>query len=434
MNSDDPRASAPAARTPRRLLRRVVRGLGWLSVALLVLAAPTLFHHARWSWPRAALPAVGTAQEQQHATPGMDPELAARLMTIVRDARATSGLPSLSAAVARTDGLDWAGASGWADIERERAATVASRYRTGSIAKPITAVAMMRLVDAGALDLDAPGNDVVAGLPPALAPLTARQLASHTAGVRHYSPGPYWLWPGAYEFNSQRHYPDVQAGLALFADDRLRFAPGTGFQYSTFGYSLLSRLLEGASGQSFPDLLATQVFVPAGMTGTAVDTPGPMPDRVAFYEGEGGRYTAARPVDSSFRIAGGGMVSTPTDLARLAIAVQDGRLLSDAATQAMWTVQPLVDGSANPQGYALGWRVGESTRLSVAGRPVHVVHHGGTQTGASAFLLLVPGQGLAVAVMANSRNGRAQVQDTASALARVLLEVPAAEAGTPAAE
>lgn len=430
MNSDSTPAAtppAPGGHAPRRFLRRLLRGLAWLALLLLVLAAPTLAYHARWSWPRANLPEVGTAQEQQRAAPAMDPALATRLMAIVREARSTSGLPSLSAAVARTDGLDWAGASGWADIDRRQAAGVASRYRTGSIAKPMTAVAMMRLAEAGALDLDAPGAEVVSGLPPSLAPLTARQLASHTGGVRHYSPMPWgWWWPGWFEANSQRHYPSVEAGLALFADDRLRFAPGAGFQYSTFGYSLLSRLLEGAAGRPFPALLAAQVFAPAGMTGTAVDTPGAMPDRVAFYVGQGDRYTAARPVDSSFRIAGGGLVSTPTDLARFGLALQDGRLLSADGVRRMWTVQPLADGSANPQNYALGWRVDESTRLFVDGRPLQVVHHGGTQAGAAAFLLLVPEQGLAVAVMANSSDGRAQVQDTALRLAQELLQVPAA--------
>ena len=430
MNSDSTPAAtppAPGGHAPRRFLRRLLRGLAWLALVLLVLAAPTLAYHARWSWPRANLPEVGTAQEQQRAAPAMDPALATRLMAIVREARSTSGLPSLSAAVARTDGLDWAGASGWADIDRRQAAGVASRYRTGSIAKPMTAVAMMRLAEAGALDLDAPGAEVVSGLPPSLAPLTARQLASHTGGVRHYSPMPWgWWWPGWFEANSQRHYPSVEAGLALFADDRLRFAPGTGFQYSTFGYSLLSRLLEGAAGRPFPALLAAQVFAPAGMTGTAVDTPGAMPDRVAFYVGHGDRYTAARPVDSSFRIAGGGLVSTPTDLARFGLALQDGRLLSADGVRRMWTVQPLADGSANPQNYALGWRVDESTRLFVDGRPLQVVHHGGSQAGAAAFLLLVPEQGLAVAVMANSSDGRAQVQGTALRLAQELVEVPAA--------
>ena len=72
---------------------------------------------------------------------------------------------------------------------------------------------------------------------------------------------------------------------------------------------------------------------------------------------------------------------TRTDLARFGVAVQDGRLLSADGVRRMWTVQPLADGSANPQNYALGWRVGESTRLFVDGRPLQVVHHGGSQAG-----------------------------------------------------
>ena len=407
----------------RRWRSRLVRGLLVLSLGLVVLAAPTVVYHALWSWPRHALPTDTGVQEQQRASAGMDAVQAGRLMAIVREARTDAGLPSLSAAVIRTDGLAWAGAAGWADVEDRQPATVDSRYRTGSIAKSITAVAMMRLVDSGAMDLDAPGSAVVDHLPPALAPLTARQLASHTAGVRHYSPWPRW-WPGWHEANSQRAFPSVEAGLAVFADDPLVHVPGNGFQYSTFGYSLLSRLLEGASAKTFPQLLQEQVFAPVDMRGSAVDTPGAMPERVTFYEGSEGRYVRARAIDSSFRIAGGGLVSTPSDLARLGVALQGDGLLSATARTTMWTPQPLADGSANPQAYALGWRVNESTQLQVQGHPVQVVHHGGSQTGASAFLMLLPDQGLAVAVMSNSVDGRAQVQETASALAREIIGWP----------
>lgn len=415
----------PVAALPPGRWRRAGRYLLRIVLVLAVLVAPTLAYHVIWTWPRQVLPEVTAAQEQQRASAGLEAARAERLMALVRDARRDSGLPSLSAAVARVDGVAWAGASGWADIGKGRAATVASRYRTGSIAKPITTAALMRLHEAGRIDLDAPGSAAVSGLPPALASLTARQLASHTGGVRHYSPWPRW-WPGWHEASSQRHYPSVEAGMALFADDPLRFAPGTDFQYSTFGYALLSRLLEGAAGQPFPRVLREQVFAPAGMADTAVDTPEPMPGRVAFYAGAGGRYTLARRIDSSFRIAGGGLVATPTDLARLGIALQRDDLVSAPGRTALWTPQPLLDGSANPQGYGLGWRSAQSTRLFLDGRPLRVVHHGGTQTGAAAFLLLLPEQGLAIAVMSNSMSGREQVQETAQALAREALRWPAA--------
>ena len=108
MNSDSTPAAtppAPGGHAPRRFLRRLLRGLAWLALVLLVLAAPTLAYHARWSWPRANLPEVGTAQEQQRAAPAMDPALATRLMAIVREARSTSGLPSLSAPLLAVDSL-----------------------------------------------------------------------------------------------------------------------------------------------------------------------------------------------------------------------------------------------------------------------------------------------------------------------------------------
>ena len=151
------------------------------------------------------------------------------------------------------------------------------------MAKPLTAVALVRLVDAGKVNLDTPIAHYVPGLPPALQPLTARLLGSHRAGIRHYSPVPQW-WMGWHEYYSTHEYPSVADGLDMFTNDRLRFAPGTGFQYSTFGYSLLARLMEGASEQTFAQLLDETVFRPAGMADTALDSTAPMPSRVAFYE------------------------------------------------------------------------------------------------------------------------------------------------------
>lgn len=405
---------------PRRSPRRLWRALLVLVVVGAVVAGPTLAYRVLWDWPRHALPEVGLAQDVSQSGPGVDPALSDRLMAEVRAGRAAAGVPSLSAALATVDGLSWAGASGWADVERREPATPASRYRTGSVAKPVTAVALMRLVEEGRVALDAPASGYVSGLPPELAAVTARQLASHTAGVRHYSQRPVW-WPGWHEVNSTRHYQDVAEGLSLFVDDPLLFPPGTGFAYSTFGYSLLSRMLEGVAARPFPALLAEQVFVPARMADTAVDAVGAMPGRVAFYEAAHGRYTEARGIDSSYKIAGGGLVSTPADLARLGVAIQDGSLLSEANRQAMWTPQPLADGRPNPQGYALGWRVAESTQLTADGRPIRIVHHGGTQAGAAAYLLVLPDHGLAVAAMANASSGREQAQATAFALAREVL-------------
>ena len=411
----------PAAPTRARLGRRLLRHARNFLMGCALLLGPNVVFHVLWSWPNEALPAVAESQDVQKAAPGLSSELAQSLAQALRDGREDAGLPSVSAAIAWDGQLQWAGATGFADIERGEPATLRSRYRTGSVAKPITAVAMMRLVAAGKLDLEAPLSAYVDGLPAHVQPLTAKLLASHRGGIRHYG-FPAW-WMGWHESHSTHEYASVAAGLPLFVDDALRFEPGAGFRYSTFGYSLLSRELEGAAGEDFPALLERWVFQPAGMTDTAVDTAAPMPGRVAFYQAEDGRYTPSYPINSSYKIAGGGMVTTPSDLVRLGVALLGEDMLPAPAKGEMWTPLALADGSMNPENYALGWRVDNSVRLLGEDRPVPIVHHGGTQPGAAAFFVILPEQGIVVAAMSNSgkASARAQAQETAYALARLAL-------------
>lgn len=388
-----------------------------------VLLGPNLVFYLMWGWPDEQIPAVDSQQDDHRPSDSIDPQLAKALRDALHQQRQRVGLPSLSAAIGSDEGLLWAGATGWADIEKARPARVTSRYRTGSLAKPITTTAMIRLQEAGRLDLDAPISTYVADLPPALQPLTARLLASHQAGIRHYSLVPAWWW-GWHESFSTRHYASVADGLKIFAEDGLVFAPGTGFRYTTFGYSLLARLMEGASGKPFERVLSDYVLGPASMRDTVVDALAPMPERVAFYQAEGGRYTASYPIDSSNKIAGGGLVSTPSDLVRLGQALLGDGLVSTAGKQALFTPLALADGSMNPQNYALGWRVDTSVRLLGEDRPTPIIHHGGAQAGAAAFLMLLPEQGISVAVMSNSGTAaaRAEVQEVAYVLARLVID------------
>jgi serine beta-lactamase-like protein LACTB len=415
--------TSPAPAIRPSLPRRLLRHLGRFLLVSAVLLGPNLVFFGRWHAPTQAFPSLPAAQDDQHAAAGLSPALATDLSAALRESRERAGLPSLSAAIAFDGQLQWAGATGLADIEAGRTATVESRYRTGSVAKPITAIALMRLVEAGKLDLDAPISTHLPELPAALHPITARELASHRGGIRHYSRLPAW-WMGWHENYSRKVYASVDEGLELFIDDAPEFAPGTGFLYSTFGYSLLSRQMEAAAGRSFPELLQDEVFAPAGMTGTAVDRAGELPGRVSFYQAESGRYTPSYPIDSSYKIAGGGLVSTPSDLVRLGQALLGDGLLSDAGKQAMWTPLALADGRMNPENYGIGWRIDTSTRLLGATRQTRVLHHGGTQPGAAAFFLIVPEHGIVVAVMSNSGTGsaRAEAQEAAYALVRRVVD------------
>ncbi|MEO6172654.1 MAG: serine hydrolase domain-containing protein [Arenimonas sp.] len=404
----------------RRLLRHLVRFL----LVSTVLFGPNLVFFGRWDYPDQILPTIPAGNDDQIAAPGLPPELAHDLLQDLRTSREKAGLPSMSAAIAYDGKLQWAGATGFANIENRQFATIRSRYRTGSVAKPITAVALVRLMDAGKIDINKPISQYVTGLPATLQPLTATQLGSHRAGIRHYSWIPQW-WMGWHENYSTHEYASVADGLALFVDDRLRFEPGSGFRYSTFGYSLLSREMEGASQKPFAQLLNENVFSPAGMTATAVDTTAAMPDRVAFYQAEYGHFTPSYPINSSYKIAGGGLVTTPSDLVRLGAALLGNNFVSTQAKKTLWTPQALTDGSMNPENYGIGWRIDDSVRLLGEKNPTKMFHHGGMQQGAAAFFMLLPDYGISVAVMSNSgkASAREEAQEAAYALARRAIEL-----------
>jgi CubicO group peptidase (beta-lactamase class C family) len=335
------------------------------------------------------------------------------------DIRNKAGLPSVSAAIAYNGKLKWAGVTGYADLENSRLAALTSRYRLGSTSKALTASLLGRLLDEGSISLEKTVHDYAPELPDKYSEVTVRMLASHSAGVRHYSNIPP-LWPPWHPMFSKKHYISVEQGLAIFIDDDLLFEPGTGFKYSTYGYSLLSRVMECATAMDFESLLQKKLFIPAGMSHTGIDNQEAMTERVFFYNTSENKYTAAYPTDSSYKVAGGGIISTPTDLVMLGQLLLNGGFISDRVRQELWTPVKLPDGSLNPQNYGLGWRINESILLFGENNPTIIYHHGGRQNGGAAFFMLVPEYGISVAALANSgsKMARGAVQDLCYELVR----------------
>lgn len=112
-------------------------------------------------------------------------------------------------------------------------------FRIGSVAKSMTAYAAAQLFDTGKLDIDAPVQKYVPDFPEKQSVITSRQLLGHLSGIRHY---------GRDEFVSRVHYENVNAGLVIFKDDLLLSAPGEAYSYSSYGYNLLSAVIESAAG------------------------------------------------------------------------------------------------------------------------------------------------------------------------------------------
>jgi CubicO group peptidase (beta-lactamase class C family) len=309
---------------------------------------------------------------------------------IVRDSMAAGTITGMSVAVAIRGTIVWSEGFGLADIENGVPASPCTRFRIASVSKPLTAVAVMQLHERGTLDLDAPIQRYVPSFPQKPWPITARQLAGHLAGVRHYE--------GDENF-SMRRYDDVTSGLAIFANDSLLFEPGTRFSYSSYGYNLLSAVVEGASGEAFPTYMKRHVFEPLGMRSTVPEFPDSILEhRARFYvRDRNGALLNAPYVDNSYKWAGGGFLSNAEDLTRFGSALLAPGFLGRDALALLFTPQHTKDGAATI--YGMGWFLDWSDRGHV------VPHHAGGAVGGNAHLALDPDRGMVIAVLANTETG-----------------------------
>lgn len=317
--------------------------------------------------------------------------------------------PGISAAVAIDGTLIWAGASGWADLQEDQAMNTTSQFRIGSTSKALNSALLARMVDAGSITLDTPLSAYdLAALNSSWADITPRQLASHMAGIPHY--GDNTDWGGLYRTATlNTHYDDVADSLAVFDDSDTLFAPGDRFEYSSLGTVLLSAVMQEASGVRYQRAMQEQVLNPLHMTHTM---PEPAigqrsvqsPDLATFYwHPEAGQDTVApwREVDLSHRLAGGGFISTSSDLVKLGIGFNTANFISRPTREAFWTPQRLNSGEANEQGYAIGWRAHESDFGEGIGT-LFYANHGGVSRGAQSWLMVIPKYDMAVAININA--------------------------------
>jgi len=329
----------------------------------------------------------------------------------------------MSGAMTVNGKLVWAGTVGLAKVELEQAANVKTQYRVGSVSKPITAVALMRMVEEGMIELDVPIHNYLPDYPRYSTQMTARQLASHMAGVRHYRYD-FLKFPPT-DGLSNVLYSDVNEALSQFKDDELLFKPGQGFSYSTHGYTLLSAVMQAAGGKPFEDLVAELVTIPLGLSQTQAEHSLESTTELAgFYTSDGGLYGITPQQNLSNKVAGGGLVSTPTDLVKLGSALMNGKFLEQSTYEEMVAVQPMFDGSKSPQSYTLGWRHYETSHIIDKDNKVDVIHHGGVASGANAFMMMVPDHDISIAILTNGKGekSRGEIQMLAYKLAGMVVK------------
>lgn len=346
------------------------------------------------------LPAPALAPAPGEWAPAVD-----QARKVILDRMEEQSVPGLSIAVGVGGEIVWAEGFGWADLENRVPVWPATKFRTASISKSLSAGAVGKLMEEGKLDLDAPVQRYLPSFPEKRWPVTTRLLGGHLGGIRHYRGG---------EFASMTHYDNVVAGLEIFADDSLIHEPGTAYEYSTYGWNLISAVVEGAAGEPFLDYMRRVVFEPTGMKETVAEHVDSLiyHRSRAYLLSEDGRMINAPYVDNSNKWSGGGFLSTASDLVRYGLAYLGGDFLRQETIDILWSSQHTRDGERT--NYGIGWRENFEE-----GR--RVISHTGGAMGGTTVLVIYPDEGVVVAILTNvqgasqTRNAR-RVADMFAAL------------------
>lgn len=287
---------------------------------------------------------------------------------------------------------------GLADLEQAVPVTEATLFPVASVTKAFTGALLMKLVEEGRLDLDAPIQRTVPGFPEsALGTITPGRLAQHVAGIRGYRDG---------ERTAQflmTHRDDATAALAPFRDDPLVAAPGERYLYSSYGYNLLACAIEGAAGEPFEAFAREALLEPLKLERTSWD------DARRVARGRTRLYSYYHPLtfeestelyrvpefDYSYNRGGGNVLSTASDLARFGAAFLRPGFFSEATWKRFFERPSPV----SPWSY--GWftaAAGEEPRLYVTG----------AFAGVQSCVFVYPRRELVIAIVCNTwgRNSR----------------------------
>lgn len=287
------------------------------------------------------------------------------------------------------------------------AATKDTLFQAASISKPVTALAMMRLVEEGKLDLDQDVNEKLAGWKvrdnefTKKEKVTLRRLLSHSAGLTVHG------FPGYPPGEPLPSLVQVLDGKDPANTDPVRVdqAPGSQWRYSGGGYCVIQQLLVDVTGEAFEEFMRKTVLSPLGMKDSTYRQP--LPEKLRNRAATGLRITGI-PVQGKWHtypeMAAAGLWTTPGDLALFVVELlKPGRVLAKETARQMLTVAK--------GGYGLG--------ISVQGKGESLlISHGGNNAGFSCFLLGFTRTGQGAVVMTNSDAGNPLIQEILQQLAK----------------
>ena len=298
--------------------------------------------------------------------------------------------PGVAVLVMVNNQIFYADGHGLSNIAERTSITSSTVFDLASVSKQMTAIALLKLVESGDVDLDAPVANYLSEFAalPSERPVLVKQLLHHTSGLDDYTSD---SWDG-----SEREFAnlDLEAHLDWVMAQALWNEPGAAFEYNNSGYALLALIVQRVSGQSFPDYMQTEIFQPLGMENTLVYSQlgQAIPQQAQGYlvrnSGE------AEAVSSPSVIAGDGNVfSSLADIAQYDRALRRHQLVSAATLGKAIAPGELSNGWAIRDAYGMGWEIADTH-----------VHHGGGWVGTSTYYRHYTDVDLSIVVLSNNEN------------------------------
>ncbi len=293
-------------------------------------------------------------------------------------------VPGASVVVVHGDRVVLAKSYGLANLEEHVVATPDTHYRLASVTKQFTAAAILTLAGRGKLSLDDSLRRWLPSMPAYADAITIRHLLTHSSGLIDYED----VMPASTTVPLR----DADVLRLLATQTTTYFPPGSSYRYSNSGYSLLSLIVEKASGRSFADFLRDEIFLPFGMKTTVAHEEGisTVVNRAYGYSREGNSWRRTDQSMTSAVLGDGGIYTSVDELVHWLEALDHGRF-AEASVPRVATDKPGVR-------YGYGWRISE-----VDGR--RVVAHTGETIGFRNAVIRFPDEKLSVVVLTNRNEG-----------------------------
>lgn len=293
---------------------------------------------------------------------------------------------------------------GWADLAQRRPYTPETLHEVASVSKMFTAMAALKLRDAGRLKLDDPICKYLEDCPDAWRPITVLELMHHSSGIPDYESR---LGFGSAAYEDFMVKPE--ATLQIYADAKRRlldFPPGTKFNYSNTGYIVLAMVVQAAAGERFPAYVSRTLLKPAGMSHSGVLGQGPRPVQLdtGYTFGDLGwdKMLGGFPLTDGSLQALPSLALTPPagdawlytsldDLYRWSQAMDGSTLVPAAEVQEVYT--------PDQEGYGDGWIIGDSGGSTE-------YEHSGALPGSTTEFIKLPEQKTTLVIFCNLDRAR----------------------------